>query len=370
VSQQVYLTGTGFCVPPHKISNEEIVASFNEYVQKYNQTYAKEIATGKIAPLAESKVEFIVKASGIKTRYVFDKQHILDPELMYPMYPKRSEENLSLQAEFALEAAKLALQQAELSGTDIDGILVSCSMPDRFYPAIAIELQHVLGAKGFGFDMNVACSSATFALATAAAYVRTGQAKNVLVVNPEVTTSHVNFRDRDSHFIFGDACTASIVSAEVNTRSPHSFTILDTCLSTQYSNNIRNNVSPMRPFDFVEERFFHQEGRKVFKEVTLLVVALIEEQLQKVGLAAQDLARLWLHQANQNMNELIAQKILGHTPAADQAPIILSDYANTASAGALIAFHQYHADLPSQALGLLCSFGAGYSIGSLILQKC
>ena len=86
----------------------------------------------------------------------------------------------------------------------------------RAYPAMAVEIQHELGMeRGFGFDMNVACSSATFGIQTAADYIRSGNAQSVLVVNPEITSGHLNWRDRDSHFIFGDVATAILVEARI-----------------------------------------------------------------------------------------------------------------------------------------------------------
>ena len=81
------------------------------------------------------------------------------------------------------------------------------------------------------------------------------------------------------------------------------------------------------------------------------------------------LHEMWLHQANLNMNQLIARKVLGRDATEDEAPVILDEYANTSSAGSVIAFHKFSDDLAPGALGMLCSFGAGYSIGSVILEK-
>ena len=87
--------------------------------------------------------------------------------------------------------------------------------------------------------MNVACSSATFGIQTAADYIRAGNARSVLVVSPEITSGHLNWRDRDSHFIFGDACTAIVVEAADTARGEHQFEILESKLKTKFSNNIR-----------------------------------------------------------------------------------------------------------------------------------
>jgi beta-ketodecanoyl-[acyl-carrier-protein] synthase len=236
---------------------------------------------------------------------------------------------------------------------------------------MAIEVQQALGIGGFAFDMNVACSSATFGIKTAADFVTSGSARAVLMVNPEICSGHLNFRDRDSHFIFGDVATAVIL--ERADRAAGGWDILGTRLKTQFSNNIRNN------FGFLNraapegvgaaDKLFVQEGRKVFKEVVPLVSELILEHLAETGIAANALKRLWLHQANINMNELIARRVLGREPSAEEAPNILDEYANTSSAGSVIAFHGFSSDLSPGDLGLLCSFGAGYSAGSVILKK-
>ncbi|HEY6132324.1 MAG TPA: 3-oxoacyl-[acyl-carrier-protein] synthase III C-terminal domain-containing protein, partial [Halioglobus sp.] len=106
-----------------------------------------------------------------------------------------------------------------------------------------------------------------------------------------------------------------------------------------------------------------------FKEVCPAVAAQISNQLESLGIAPGQIKRLWLHQANLSMNELISRRVLGRDPGPDEAPTILDEYANTSSAGSIIAFHKYRNDLQSGDLGILCSFGAGYSIGSVILKK-
>src|SRR6185437_11494662 len=82
-------SGTGLYTPPHSISNDELVAAFNAYVLNANAANAQAIAEGKATALVESSVEFIVKASGIKARYVVDKAGVIDPEIMCPRIPER-----------------------------------------------------------------------------------------------------------------------------------------------------------------------------------------------------------------------------------------------------------------------------------------
>ena len=158
------ITGTGLWNAPDVITNDELVTSFNEYVRRQNQRNAKEIACGEAVALEPSSVEFIEKASGIRQRYVLDRQGVLDPERMRPYFAPRPNEELSLQVEIALGAARDALAMARREAADIDMVIVACANMERSYPAIAIEVQGALGIVGFGFDMLVACSAATFAL--------------------------------------------------------------------------------------------------------------------------------------------------------------------------------------------------------------
>ena len=356
------LSGSGLFTPPHAISNDELVSTFNSYVAAFNAEHAAEIAAGSIEALAESSSEFIEKASGIKSRFVLDKAGILNPDIMRPQFPRRSNEELSLQAEIGVAAA------------DIDMVLVANSNMQRAYPAMAVEIQTALGCGGFAFDMNVACSSATFALQTAADAVKSGSAARVLIVNAEICSAHMNFRDRDSHFIFGDAATAMVVVRDDLAAPGQGFEIVSTNLWTQFSNNIRNNFGFLNRCEIdgdplSGDKLFVQQGRKVFKEVCPAVGEHIVAHLLAQGIGAQNVARFWLHQANRTMNELISRRVLGRDAGAEEAPIILDQYANTSSAGSVIAFHLHHRDMAAGQFGVLSSFGAGYSIGSVILQK-
>ena len=370
---RVVISGVGLFTPPESVSNRELVESFNAWVDHYNTEQADAIAAGDVEPQGHSNVEFIEKASGIKSRFVMNKAGIIDPLRMLPRLEPRSNDEPSVMCEIGVAAAKQAMEQANVTADDIDAVLVAASNMERAYPAIAIEVQAELGIKGFAFDMNVACSSATFGIQQAYDMVVSGNARRVLMVNPEICTGHLNFRDRDSHFIFGDVATAVVIEAEKNCQSTHAFEILDTKLQTIFSNNIRNN------FGFLNrateegvgevDKLFVQEGRKVFREVCPAVAEQITNQLAKMNIEPDSLKRIWLHQANRNMNELIAKKILGREPTDDESPTILDQYANTSSAGSVIAFKKYNEDFEPGDLGVLSSFGAGYSIGSIVLKR-
>jgi len=365
------ISSTGLFTPAETITNEELVDSFNRYVERFNAENADAIAAGDTAALQPSSVEFIEKASGIKARHVMAKEPILDPGTMEPRLPERSNEELSFMAEIGVKAARQALEQAGRDVADVDAVLCAASNMERPYPAMAIEIQQELGIEGFAFDMNVACSSATFGIQTAADYIRSGNAKSVLVVSPEITSGHLNWRDRDSHFIFGDVATAVLVEDAAIAPDTH-WDILGTRLKTVFSNNIRNNFGFLNRAspegEGKADKLFVQEGRKVFKEVVPMVAEMIVTEAERLGIDPQALRRLWLHQANARMNAMILKLAFGEEVGADRAPTVLDRLGNTAAAGAIIALEENHRDMKSGEYGLLCAFGAGYSIGGALLR--
>ncbi|MAJ68644.1 MAG: beta-ketoacyl-ACP synthase III [Pseudomonadota bacterium] len=373
MNANVVLSGVGLWTPPYKITNQELVESYNAWAEAYNQQHQAQIEAGELTAKPFSSAEFIEKASGIKSRFIYRKDGALDIERMRPAIPERGEGELSNQAEIAIEAARLAMADANKTAAEIDAVIVACAYTQRSYPAIAIEVQNELGIDGFGFDMLVACSAATFGMHRAWEMIASGNAKCVLVINPELVSPQVNYTDRDSHFIFGDVATATILETAETVNTDTAFDILSTKAKTVYSNNIRSNFGYMSRANDVDpfgpDKLFHQAGRRVFKEVCPMAAEHIASHLSQHELSPDNVNRWWLHQANINMNTLICKKLLGRDANSEEAPIVLDEYANTASAGSIIAFALYHQDLASQDVGVICSFGAGYSIGSLVVRK-
>ena len=375
------IAATGLFTPEQSISNAELVQAYNAWAERWNARHADAIAAGDAEAKTPSSVEFIEKASGIKSRFVLDKAGVLDPARMTPRLAERSNDELSVLAEIAVKAAEDAIARWGKPASEIGAVLCAASNMQRPYPAIAIEVQQALGIEGFAFDMNVACSSATFGIKTAADFIASGSVKAVLVVNPEICSAHLNFTDRDSHFIFGDVATAVIVEAE--DQAADGWEIIGTRLKTVFSNNIRNNFGflnrPERDTEHLDapasdtlqpnDKLFIQQGRKVFKEVVPMVSEMIVEHARDLDLDPTALKRLWLHQANIHMNEMIGRRVLGRDPAPEENVIILDAYANTSSAGSIIAFHLHNEGFAPGEVGLICSFGAGYSAGSVFVRK-
>jgi beta-ketodecanoyl-[acyl-carrier-protein] synthase len=372
-SPNIIISGSGLWTSSNIITNEELVKSYNAYAEKFNADHAADIAAGKIEEKPLSSARFIEKTSGIKARHVYTREGILDIDRMRPQFPERKEEQLSNQAEIGVIAARQAMAAAGKTAADIDAVIVAAAYTQRPYPAIAIEIQNELGIEGFGFDMLGACSAATFGLHRAYDSLTSGSAKCVLAINPELVTPQVNFCDRDSHFIFGDVATAIIMERSDTCTSPNNYEILSTKALTLFSSNIRSNFGHMTYATDVEpfgwDKLFHQSGRKVFEEVSPVAAKHINDHLASLNLKPQDVNRFWLHQANINMNNMVIKEILGKDVNPESIPTILDRYGNAASAGSIIAFHLYNDDLKKGDIGMICSFGAGYSVGSLVLRK-
>ena len=369
----IIISGSGIWTPPNVITNEELVDSYNAYAQKFNSDHAAEIESGKMDEKPLSSARFVEKASGIKSRYVYTKEGILDIDRMRPKFPERKKEEISDQAEIAIHAAREAMAAAGKKAADIDAVIVSCAYTQRAYPAIAIEVQHELGIDGFGFDMLVACSAATFGLHRAYDCLASGSARCVLAINPELVTPQVNYCDRDSHFIFGDVSTAIIMERADTCTSENCYEILSTKAMTRFSSNIRSNFGHMSratdadPYGW--DKLFHQAGKKVFEEVSPIAAQHIKDHLISLDIKAKDVKRFWLHQANIHMNKMVIKQFPGVDFQTEKTPTIIDRYANTASAGSIIAFHLYNNNLKTGDIGIICSFGAGYSVGSLVVRK-
>ena len=241
--------------------------------KSFNAEHAADIAAGKMEekPIVHRKIH----RKGVRRKI---------PVRVYPgryigyrsdaaEVSREKEEELSNQAEIAVYAAREAMAAAGKTASDIDAVIVACAYTQRAYPAIAIEVQNELGIEGFGFDMLLACSAATFGLHRAYDSLVSGSAKCVLAVNPELVTPQVNFCDRDSHFIFGDVSTAVIMERAQTSTSANSYEILSTKAFTKFSINIRSNFGHMSYANDVDpfgwDKLFHQSGRKVFEEVSL-----------------------------------------------------------------------------------------------------
>lgn len=369
---RVIISGIGVTIPPDSISNEELVESFNAWVDREN---AMRLASG-LEPLQKSSADFIHHASGIRRRHVHTRDGILDIDRMTPRIAARDDDDLSVLAEFGASAARAALADAGVEAETVDLVICASSHLERLYPSIGIEIQQEIGARGAAFDLSLGCSSAAGGLHAAFNLVRSGAHKRALVVTPELITAHLNFRDRQTHFIFGDAATALLIEAvEGDEARPGRFEVLDTRNWTQFSNNIRSNFSYLNRAEqedasliAAEGKLIKQQGNRVFKDVTVASHRFIVDFLAEHGRTPETVRRFWLHQANARMNQMILKLAFGREIGHDVAPMVLEEMGNTAAAGAVVALAQNHRDMKAGDYGLLCTYGAGYSIGGALLR--
>jgi beta-ketodecanoyl-[acyl-carrier-protein] synthase len=369
---RVIISGIGVEIPEASISNDDLVASFNAWVEREN---VGRVAAGE-PPLQGSSAQFIEHASGIRERHVHSPEGILDIDRMTPVIPARHDDDLSVMAEFGAAAARRALADAGVEAPDVDLVICAGSHLQRMYPSIGIEIQKEIGARGAAFDLSLGCSSAAAGLHVAFNLVRTGAHHRALVVTPELITAHLNFRDRQTHFIFGDAATAILIEGVgPHETRPGRFEVIDTRNWTQFSNNIRSNFGYLNraaeddvsrvPMD---DKLIKQQGNRVFKDVTVASHRFIVDFLAEHGRTPLTVRRFWLHQANARMNQMILKLAFGEEVGHDRAPMVLDRLGNTAAAGAVVALEENHRDMKAGDDGLLCTYGAGYSIGGALLR--
>jgi beta-ketodecanoyl-[acyl-carrier-protein] synthase len=370
--KRVIIGGTGVAIPEAVIANDELVASYNAWVERENAARAQ----AGLEPLMTSSAAFIEHASGIRQRHVHTPDGILDIDRMAPRIPARGDDDLSVLAEFGAQAANAALADAGIDAAGVDLVVCASSHLQRMYPAIGIEIQKAIGAEGAAFDLSLGCSSAAGGLHVAFNLLRAGAHRRALVVTPELITAHLNFRDRQTHFIFGDAATALLLEAVDDDREvPGRFEMIDTRNWTQFSNNIRSNFGYINRAEqddvsrvSMDDKLIKQQGNRVFKDVTVASHRFIVDFLAEHGLTPDTVRRFWLHQANGRMNAMILKLAFGQEVGQDRAPMVLGELGNTAAAGAVVAMHLHHKDMAAGDFGLVCTYGAGYSIGGALLR--
>ena len=369
--QTSIIRSTGYWVPPNVITNDELVASYNAYAERFNEDHAAAINTGEVEAVPLSSADFIVNASGIERRHVVEKSGILDIGTLTPRIEPRPWEEHSYQAEFAMKAITPALEKAGLTGEDIDGVIVASSAQQRNFPALASELQAMIGSSGWSFDLTMACASALYGLHIANGMIRSGQARRILVSSPEIMTCINVHSRRDVHFIFGDAASAIIVEAA--DEKPGGWEVLGTHAQNKFSNALRSDFGFLNVAERTVEPDFQpgldQDGHKVFKDVVGFAPTVARSLMEQIDLAPEGVSRTWLHQANIRMVEMIAKRILGRDRTPENAPAILQEYGNTSSSSVVMNFQMHSDDMAPGDTGVLCAFGAGYGVGAAAVRK-
>ncbi|GAO99248.1 beta-ketoacyl-ACP synthase III [Fructobacillus ficulneus] len=280
------------------------------------------------------------------------------------------ERRVSLQGEntsdLATQAAQKALDDAKLSATDLDFIIVTTFTPDGLAPSTAALVQRNLGARNaFAFDLSTACAGFVFGLTTADNFIKTGQYRYGLVVAAEVNSKMMDFSDRTSTVFFGDGAGAVILAPSDQGQ------IVATDLHTRGDAEVVHSgqIKPLSSLDanyYPKMDAFFQEGRMVYQEVTTLIPNHINDFLAGKDLTIDQVDYVILHQANLRIIEAVAQSL---NQPMEKFVTNVEHYGNSSSAGIAMAFDQLNqeVDLTGKKV-LLTGFGAGFTYGSMLLN--
>ncbi len=263
-------------------------------------------------------------------------------------------------------ASRAALADAGAGPEDVDAIILATATPDQAFPSTAVHVQAALGVtRGFGFDVSAACAGFLYALSTADAMIRAGQARGVLVIGSEVYSRILNWEDRTTCVLFGDGAGAVFLIA--GTADEHGERgVLSTHLHAQGSLAgilyVDGAVGrPDRPGHLV------MNGREVFRHAVARLAGAVEEALAANRLAASDIDWLVPHQANLRIIDAVGRK-LGLPP--ERVVVTVDRHANTSAASVPLALAAAHADgrIRRGDLVLMEALGGGLTWGSALVR--
>jgi 3-oxoacyl-[acyl-carrier-protein] synthase-3 len=258
-------------------------------------------------------------------------------------------------------AAEAALKKAGLSAGDLDGIIAAGLNPDKNFPATACFIQQKIGAGGFAFDVTAACAGFVFGLNIGAHMIQTGQCRNLLVVGAELISPIIDWTDRNTCVLFGDAAGAVVLSAY----DDESRGVLASCLKSKgaaadilYLNNKAKNG---------EGPYLRMDGKQVFKLAVKALSNIIPETLNKVKLSVDEVDLAVFHQANYRIIKAVAAKL-----GLPEKKLILNGckFGNTSSASIPLALADAEraGKLAPGKLVVLAAIGGGMSWGCNVIR--
>ncbi|MDX3893585.1 beta-ketoacyl-ACP synthase III [Pusillimonas sp.] len=318
------IIGSGSCLPPRAVSNDELAA---------------ELATRNV----ETSDEWIVERTGIRQR------HIADPG--------------TTSSKLATEAARIALEDAGLAPQDVDLIIVATSTPDYIFPSTACLVQANLGIQGCpAFDVQAVCSGFVYALTTANAFIRSGQARNALVIGAEVFSTILDWNDRRTCVLFGDGAGAVVLKA-----SEHPG-IIGTRLNADGSHmGILYAAGNVASGEVVGDPFLRMDGQAVFKLAVNSLAQSAHEVCEQAGVSLDEIDWMVPHQANVRILNFLSRK-LGIAP--EKVIITLDKHANTSAASVPLALDAARRDgrIKEGDLVLMQGVGGGFTWGSVLVR--
>ena len=322
-----------------------VIAGTGSYVPSYVMD------NNKLSEFVDTSDEWIKERTGVARRHIV------------------ADETTSF---MAAEAAKKAVEDADLTPDQIDLILVSTISSDVILPCTACEVQRILGAvNATCFDLNAACTGFVLAYNTANAYIQSGVYKNALVIGSESLSNLTNWKDRGTCILFGDGAGAVVLTAEDKASyvpATHSEGAKGEALTLKNrhdGNGITKEIEPKRMMD--AEYFMQMDGQAVFKFAVKKVPEAILEVLDKNNIKKEDIDCYLLHQANRRIVEAVAKRM---GEPIEKFPMNLQEYGNTSSASIPILLDELSREgkLKSGKHIVLAGFGAGLTWGASIID--
>ncbi len=318
------ITGTGSYLPPHRVTNDDLVA---------------QLAQQGI----ETSDEWIVERTGIRARHFADRD--------------------VTSSDLALEASRRALEAAGCQAEDLDLIIVATSTPDMVFPSTACILQNKLGANGCpAFDVQAVCSGFVYALTVADAMIRSGGARRALVAGSEVFSRILDFNDRTTCVLFGDGAGAVVLEAS---EAPG---ILASDLHADGSHvGILCVPGNVYGGQILGDPLLKMDGQAVFKLAVGVLEKAARATLDKAGMTDADIDWLIPHQANIRIMQSTARKL---KLSMDKVVVTVDQHGNTSAASIPLALDHGVRNgqvQPGQTV-LLEGVGGGFTWGAVLLK--
>lgn len=267
----------------------------------------------------------------------------------------------------AVEASKKALDEAGISGEDIDLIIAATVSSDYLFPTLACEVQAAIGAKNAtAFDISAGCSGFLFALATADGYFATGRFQKALIIGAEVLSKMMDWDDRSTCVLFGDGAGAAVVSAEED----HLLSMVQgsdgaggmaLMCENRPVNNLYRQLGP-KTYSFTK-----MNGSEVYKFAVRTVPQAISEALEKAQISVDQVKYFLLHQANLRIIESVAKRL---RQPIDKFPTNLEECGNISAASVPILLDKVRGEgmIEKGDKIVMAGFGAGLTWGACVLE--
>lgn len=319
------------------------ITAVGHYVPDYVLTNAE------LETLVETNDEWIRSRTGISERRIL-------------------KDSTKASAFMGSEAAKEILKNRGIDGSEIDAIIVATVTPDYFFPATACLIQREINASNaYGFDISAACSGFLYAITTGASLIESGRYKKVMVIGADKMSSIVDYTDRTTCIIFGDA--AAGVLLEPGTEGEGIIDYIQRCDgkdSELLSMPAGGSLNPATHQTVTDRlHFLRQDGRTVFKKATESMADVSLEIMEKNGLSSDDVAWFVPHQANFRIIDATARRM---SLSMDKVMMNIDKYGNTTAATIPLCLYEWSGRLKKGDNIILASFGGGFSWGSVYLK--